>query len=216
MLRGSPLRRLVAVAGATGGAAHIVSGCTYLRGRLPVICTVRPTLEPEDGSSDADPRCHHPAPEQAAPAPRHCMCRRRAPVSRALVPSHRPALHRRLGGNLAARGAPSLLRIRGGRTYPPGSPSVVTSPIGHHMWSAFGGGRRGRGAEIRHPAALRRFCFRRALSAGVTRRPFRTHAHRDHRAVHVHHRVTFCGPGAGLFHVARAAPAVLLAERLTG
>ena len=57
--------------------------------------------------------------------------------------------------------------------------------------------------------------WRRALPAGGTRRPLTRHAHGDHRAVHVHHRVTLCGPRAGLFHVARAAPAVLLAERLT-
>src|SRR5262245_61363517 len=41
------------------------------------------------------------------------------------------------------------------------------------------------------------------------------HAHGDHGAVHVDHRVTLSRSRAGLFHVARAAPAVLLAERLT-
>src|SRR5580765_4679178 len=40
-------------------------------------------------------------------------------------------------------------------------------------------------------------------------------AHGDHRAVHVHHRVTLCRPGTGLFDMARAAASVLLAERPT-
>src|SRR5206468_6550197 len=41
------------------------------------------------------------------------------------------------------------------------------------------------------------------------------HVHGDHRALHVHQRVTLCRSRARLFRVARAAPAVLLAERLT-
>src|SRR5262245_55499210 len=56
---------------------------------------------------------------------------------------------------------------------------------------------------------------RRALLAGGTRRVLTMCTHGDQRAVHVHQRVTFCRSRAGLFHVARAAPAVLLAERLT-